>query len=323
MMSNTYLLPVEQTNPAARAGLLSMPPPDVGQAAETPRASPRLRRILVATDGAAASEGALTVAGLLARRDGAVIDVVSVLPRWGPPPAVHEFLDMTGELLNSRLARVFPQGERALGDSGTRWTVNVIDGGSVVESIVEAAEVQGHDLIVTGRGRGWVDRWLRRPTALAVAQHSAIPVLVVPPSVTALPTRAVVSVDGTDADSSIATAAVGVLAESAALHLVHGGPGAADAERSVGWARRLASLERALNRLGPAAVERVVVRAGEPAAGLLAYAETIGADLIAVGARQPATTLRDRVIGGISRQVLRAADSCVLLCGAASPDGAA
>ena len=31
------------------------------------------------------------------------------------------------------------------------------------------AEVEGHDLIVTGVRRGWVDRLFRRPTALAVA----------------------------------------------------------------------------------------------------------------------------------------------------------
>jgi len=83
----------------------------------------RLSRILVATDGTVASDGAMVVAGLLARRHHATVDVVSVLPRWGQPPPDREFLELTAELLDERPAAVIPQGNRAIGDSTERWAI--------------------------------------------------------------------------------------------------------------------------------------------------------------------------------------------------------
>jgi hypothetical protein len=98
------------------------------------------------------------------------VDVVTVLPRWGQPPPDHEFLAITGELLEERLASVIPQGQRALGNATPPWAIRVIDSSSTVDSIAEAARTGGHDLIVTGNRRGWITRWLRHPTALGVAQ---------------------------------------------------------------------------------------------------------------------------------------------------------
>src|SRR5687768_16416260 len=91
----------------------------------------RLSRILEATDGTAASEGAMVVAGLLARRHHATVDVVSVLPRWGQPPPGPEFLAITAELLDDRLAAVVPQVERALGNTVPRGAIRVIDSSSI------------------------------------------------------------------------------------------------------------------------------------------------------------------------------------------------
>ena len=85
--------------------------------------------------------------------------------------------------------------------------------------------------------------------------------------------------DGTDFDLATATSTVGVLAESAAVHLVHVDSteapvarGTADAEDTVGWAVRFTELEKALADSGIAAVNRVVLR-GEPTARLTAYAK--------------------------------------------------
>jgi nucleotide-binding universal stress UspA family protein len=285
-MPGSHTFAPRHSSPEPAVGLRALPPPrHAGQAAEVGRRdAPRLRRILVATDGTAASQGALVVAGLLARRDGAAVDVVSVLPRWGPPAPVHEFLGITGELLTSRLARVIPQSESALGGGRTLWTVRLIDSTSIVSSIAEAAEAGGHDLIVTGRRRGWIDRLLRRPTALAVAYRAPVPVLAVPERVTALPTQAVVGTDGTEADLPVAPAAVGILEEPATVHLVHAGTE------------------------DPSAVD------GKPASRLVTHAKAIGADLIAMRVRPP-ESLGDRVLGGVSRQVLRSADGSVLLWG--------
>ncbi len=307
---------------AARAGRARAHAAQIRSVAKRPesRTTRRLSRILVATDGTAASEGAVTVAGLLARRHHATVDVVSVLPRWGESPPAPEFLAITGELLEERLASVLPQGQRALGNGTPFWTIRLIDSSSIVDSIAETARTGGHDLIVTGNRRGWITRWLRRPTALAVAQRSGVAVLVVPRSASTLPARAIVGVDGRDADVAIATSTIGVLAESAAVHLVHvdgveapAAYGPADAEDTVGWAVRFTEIEKALTHSGIAAVKRRVLR-GEPAARLTAYAERANADLIAVGDRQPAT-VADRVSHGTRRRILRAFDGFVLLRG--------
>jgi nucleotide-binding universal stress UspA family protein len=202
---------------------------------------------------------------------------VSVLPRWGESPPAHEFLPITGELLKERLASVILQGQRALGNGTPSWTIRLIDSSSIVDSIAETARTEGHDLIVTGNRRGWITRWLRRPTALAVAQRSGVAVLVVPQSASTLPARAIVGVGGTDADPAIATSTVGVLAENAPVHLVH------------------------------------VDTAGATAC-LTAYAKRTDADLIALGDSHPAT-IADRVSGGTRRRILRAFDGFVLLRG--------
>ena len=124
-MPNATQFEVHHPNSARRARPHAAPPHRAGKRSE-PSTSRRLSRILVATDGTAALEGAVTVAGLLARRHHATVDVVSVLPRWGESPPAHEFLDITGELLEERLASVIPQGQRALGNGTPSWTIRLI-----------------------------------------------------------------------------------------------------------------------------------------------------------------------------------------------------
>ena len=318
-MPNAIRFEIHHPTRARRARLHAAPRPRAGERSEL-STSRRLARILVATDGTSASEGAVVMAGLLARRHHASVDVVTVLPRWGHPPPDHEFLAITGELLEERLASVIPQSERALGNASPPWAVRVIDSSSIVDSIADAARTGGHDLIVTGNRRGWITRWLRHPTALGVAQRSSVPVLVVPRSVSTLPARAVVGVDGADFDCASAATAVNVLAERAAVHLVHvdrGEPPVAreteDPGFSVEWAARFAGLEEAMADPDIADVRRIVLHGGEPAARLVAYAKGVDADLIVTGSRRAAPTA-DRVSNGIGRRILRASDFSVLLC---------
>ena len=184
------------THAAVHEGRLALPPPMPGSG--TVDARRRLRRILVATDGTPDSDGALTVTSLLARRHGSTVDVVTALPRWGPPAPVHEVLNVTGELLSDRLERVLPRCHRAFGDS-IPWTVAIADG-RTVRSIQDAARSRSADLIVTGIRSGLVDRLLRYPTALSVAQAADVPVLVVPTSATSLRTGAVVAIGGSESN---------------------------------------------------------------------------------------------------------------------------
>lgn len=270
---------VHHTNAARRASVFAMPPPRSSETIGPSQPLRRLRRILVATDGTENSHGAMTMAGILARHHGSIVDVVSVLPRWGPPAPDHALLDVTRELLDERLAHVVPQSERTIRDAAHVWTIRVVDSNSVADSIADTARAEGHDLIIVGTRRGWFDRWFRRPTALAVARCSEVPVLVVPHSVSALPRSAVVVVDGSDADFSIATSLGRILGEDAVVDLVHDRPDAPD---------------------------------GEPAPRLSAYAKRTGADLIAV--RLPGSAaIADDLRGSAGRRFLRTTDGCVLL----------
>ena len=318
-MPNAIQFEVHPPSRARRARLHAGPAHRAGERPEPSRSS-RLSRILVATDGTAASEGAVIAAGLLARRHHASVDVVSVLPRWGEPPPDHAFLDVTGELLEERLASVIPQGQRAFGGGTPFWTIRVIDSSSTVDSIVEIARTEGHDLIVTGNRRGWITRWLRRPTALAVAQRSSVPVLVVPHSVSTLPARAVIGVDGTDLDFAIATSMVDVVAEGATVHLVHVDTETPVAERTedrecgAGVSVKFAELERAIADSGIDRVISAVLRGRDPVARLVGYTKGVQADLVVAGIRSPAT-IAERVSGGVGGRLLRSADGCVLLRG--------
>lgn len=265
--------------------VLALPPPWPGRAPSpfpVARCRP-LRRVLVATDGTDASRGALRLAALLAERDGAAVHVATVMERWGPPAPVHDFvsgdlMDAVGERVTHRLSRVLPQTQAVFGGT-RRWRLRVLDGG-VVPSIAAAAD-HAYDLILVGfRGR-WMDRLLRRPTALSVARHAAVPVLAVPPEARTLPTRAVVGMDGGAAATAAARAAMRLVDAPAGVQLVR--------------------------------VLRAPAHA-DPAARLLAQADVSDADLIALGTHRPASLL-DRMRRGVSDRVLAGARGCVLLAG--------
>ena len=299
------------------AGLLALPPPVDADIRQMDR---RLRRILVATDGTSASDGALAVTSLLAERHGARVDVVSVLIRWGPSGPMDEVLDVAGEFLAERLARVLPQASLALAP-GVRWTLRIIDGG-LVSSIIDAARELDSDLIVCGVRRSWIGRYLRRPTSLDLAKTAAVPVLVVPPSSRTLSSRAVIGVGGAETDLALAPAVTALLDVAPEIHLVHvrtdeerptEGSNAA-ASVSVGWAPRFERLERGINSSSLASVERRVLRGGDPASRLVGYAARRSASLIAVHAGRD-RSLRERILGRVGRRLLRDAECSVLFLG--------
>jgi nucleotide-binding universal stress UspA family protein len=137
-------------------------------------------------------------------------------------------------------------------------------------------------------------------------------VLAVPPSITTLPARAVVGIDRGEAALSAARSTVQLLDVPATVHLVHVRP--VEAPHDVGYAPLFERFERELHGSELAHIERRVLRGGKPAERLLAYAGREQADLIAVGSHRP-TSLADRLLGGVSWRILRAAQCCVLLSG--------
>lgn len=213
-----------------RAAQQSLPPPRPHAPVGVPGTRP-LQRILVAVDGSAASAGALRVASDLARLHGATIDVANVLYRWGPPPPMHEFVDIPRHVVDHRVARVVPADGRDPVSDSARWTIAAIDAENTALTIAELAEAERHELIVVPRRDGWADRWLRPSPGIAVARRAAVPVLAVPPHVEALPARAVVSVDGVPGDDTVVLAAARILRSTAALDVLRAGEPAPGAGR--------------------------------------------------------------------------------------------
>lgn len=267
---------------ASRPGLLAEPPPQEPPARPL---SPGLRRILVAVDGTAASAGALRVAARLAWRHRSAIDVVSVLLRWGRLPDGSERFDTIGELLAARLERLLRLSEGIL--RRVPWTLRISGDGDVATAIAAAARADRHDLIVTGSARHWTTRWLRRPTALAVARIAPVPVLAVPAEFDRLPSRAIVALNGREPDLDAVFAAADVLEERGVVY------GLANAPSSPGDPPPGLALD---------------------GARLTESAHIVEAELVACELR-PAAQREARSVERAVRRVMHTGAHCVLLSG--------
>ena len=133
----------------------------------------RIETILVATDASPASGAAEHQAIDLAARLEARLVVLSVVTG---SPAVREARQLAVERVVQRARR---EGAEA---SGLTWS------GDAGESIVEAAEAEGADLIVVGtHERGAVGRLFLGSVSHHVVRHARCPVLVVRPTRVAAP----------------------------------------------------------------------------------------------------------------------------------------
>lgn len=144
----------------------------------TPMPRGGIRRILLATDLAAASEGAAVQALDLARDLGAELLIVSVIDAGS--------LRLGGNRPSLRVDQVRTGRESAAQDLVSRGRamgvrVNfLIWEGDAGESIVEAARSEQVDLVVVGsHGRGSVGRFLLGSVSDFVVRHATSPVLVV------------------------------------------------------------------------------------------------------------------------------------------------
>lgn len=142
------------------------------------RRSRSIRRILLATDLSAASEGAAIQALDLARDLGAELLIVSVID------AGSQRLPGTRPTLRVDQVRVGREtAAQDLVSRGRAMDVRVnflIWEGDAGESIVEAARSEQVDLVVVGsHGRGSVGRFFLGSVSDFVVRHAASPVLVV------------------------------------------------------------------------------------------------------------------------------------------------
>jgi len=292
-----------------------------------PRPASQLVRLLVATDGSPASDGALRVADLLAEREGLAVQVLSVLepepgPRSGLLPA------RLAEQVERRFEHVRAQ---VRGVTGVRpaWRT-AINIGPVSETIGRMSEAVAADMIIVGFGqhRRLHDRTPKEPTARRIAEISATPVLIVPPHASALPRRAMLALDFSRSSIRAGRAALQMVNAPAQMHLVYVQaskepfplePVDPDSAYAAGFAPFFEAVERELCAPPGVTFERVVVPSGDPVVQLLAYAAANDVDLIAMGKHGKAAHERFRM-GSVSARVLGTAQCLLLISGGSERD---
>lgn len=279
----------------------------------------KVATVIVATDGTEQSDGALRVALARARETGASLEVVTVA--MADPIADPEMqFSTSGEPnLPSReelREAVETQLTRVNGHESTH-SVTLFEG-NPAHVIARIATERRAALIVVGLGRHLVmDRLFSNETALQLARISRVPVLAVPSAARQAPRHAVVAVDFGELSIRVAQTAIEVVGDGGRVELVHVMQHAYDAfsieskEVYDQWVHeQLTALSQQL--VVPSGVEvSFLALRGRPAPELLAYAEKVGADLIATGTQGRGFVART-LIGSVTSQLIRAA-TCSLL----------
>ena len=143
----------------------------------------RYQKILVATDGSKYSMAAASEAIGIAKRCGASLDVISVVPSEAASPFDIVHSEMQHEMISQR---EFSDGEKNVNDllaiarqEGVRCEGLVIEG-RPYEAIVEHARGKDIDLIVMGsHGRTGLERLLMGSVTERVVGSADCPVLIV------------------------------------------------------------------------------------------------------------------------------------------------
>jgi len=284
--------------------------------------------VLVASDGSAVSHEALFNAGrLVSSAFGGPLEVIGVCEPIPGVAAGMDVLPVPAEIDEARRVNMLDDLRRSVNISAAgdpSWPITVLVG-SPARTLAAEAERRGASLIVMGIGRhNPLDRLFGTETTLATLRESRVPVLAVGLNFPAVPTHAVVGLDFSVASMQAASLALHLLAPGGRLTLVHVRP--RFEHPSADWQVWDAEYGRTLPPLFDqvtaqldvprgVTVDTVTVR-GDPAPALLAYAQQVNADLVAVGTQRHSLFER-LVVGSVATRVLRTARVGVLAVPAA------
>lgn len=292
-------------------------------------------RVLLATDGSAASEMAIDLAAGVSWPDGSAIRVVSVvepvaaLPAAAWAPVLAEDTEEQVEQQMASARQVVERAARRLAQSGAEIEHDAMRG-RAASCIVEDAREFGADLILIGsRGHGTIASMLLGSVSAEVSDHAPCPVLV---ARTPWLTRAVLGVDGSSyarlAEDWLARCPIlkGIAVEAtsvadlemswvsdlaASSAYAHGDPFADTRREIVAEHERIAAdATHRLCEAGLHATARVVE--GDAATELLRVARDDQADIICVGTHGR-TGLTRLLQGSVARNVMLHAPCSVLI----------
>lgn len=290
-------------------------------------------RILVPLDGSSFAEAALPLALAIGERSGASMHLVSVLE---PIPSFNDdrWLELTRDWLTHYLEDV----SERVKQTGLSVTTS-LSFGHVVDTLLREADESRADLIVmTTHGRGAIARAWIGSVADALSLQATTPIILVRPSedasaagadaLSAKPRTIMVPLDGSELSESALEPAIelGELFGSA-YHLTHivpypgvhlpTGTFTAQVNHELladAKAEAAEYLERQANRLrwrGLRVTTSVAVDV-QPGRGVLAEADAVGCDLIAMSTHGR-SGLRRLVLGSAADKVLRGTHSLLML----------
>lgn len=283
------------------------------------------RRALIATDGTAAADGAVRLAGQLADRDGTRIAAVSIvepspypmpLPDLSMAPATLPAAEE--EALAARHQGVVAQ----YGRTGLPLPEEVaVALGVPLTGILFQATQRHAELVLMGLGRhAAVDRLFGSETALHAVRESELPVLAVPAAARALPTHAVVGTDFDAGSLAAARMAARLVGPRGRLTLVH-----VDAVAEPLPAMLADWPAHVLDRLNDAFARQIAQLdlpetlqvdtmpvAGQVGRELVACAGRCAADVLVVG-RHQRSLMERMVLGSVASRVVRTASCAVMV----------
>lgn len=261
--------------------------------------------VLVATDGGRAAASALRIAAAYAEAEGVAIEVIAVVESLSELPMPLPHRDELEQAHARGVAeRVRDQLRHVIGP--TDWPVHVRLG-RPAPAIFKTAVSRGASLVILGLES-------RKPegnsTAAELLHLADVPVLVTQDG--RAPRTAVVGVDFRPSSLRAGRAALRLIGSAGTLHLVHIQP-TLDFPAAVvwDWGNRYGSaiavgferLRAALEESGRAGPIEVHTRSGDTATELLAIAEELGAELLAIGSDGYVCNGRV-VVGRVARRLI-------------------
>jgi len=265
-------------------------------------------QLLVATDGSSSADGAVCLGALLARRQDLDMEVLTVLSGS----------NATLEAASDAEQRIRRQLE-TVGATQDDHRIEVRSG-PAARTIAGVAREHGAGLIVMGVRRRGLRAWL--PGARTLTQLLPIgdtPILSVPPSTRALPSRLLIAMDFSMPSIHAARAAVEIIGGFSRIDIVHVEPfDSAPGFERIRWQESSdigvgGAFDRLLRGLPlvPTQLVETWTLAGDPSSELLRFAERSGCDLIAAGGRDQGILERVRQ-RSVTRDLLRSVN-CPLL----------
>ena len=284
-------------------------------------------RLLVATDFSARSDRAVRRATLVARKLGAALTLIHVVDGEQSDRLVEADRATASDLLAETAATL-----REVDGIEADWAVKVDD---VVSGILLAAEETAAELIVIGPNRRRLRDIFVGTTVERVVQQSDDPVLIAVDTPSGDYRKALLALDFDEASKSTGRRALAMgVFDHTDVVVMHAFDAPAqgmmrrammeteEIEHYVDGEGATASgkLEQLRNELGlPQTEHAVAATTGSPARTILESAQSIGCDLIVLGATQR-RGLERALVGSVSANVIRDAHRDILIIPAGEED---